>query len=245
MHDIHAIPWCGLREPVAALSHWAGASVFAGLAIPLLSRCGSSWRRKLSVGALIVTTLQTLCVSGCYHRFDHGPWREFFLRADVACIFLLIAGSATPAHAILFRGAWRWAPLAGGWTIAVGGATFHLAVADGLPGRWAIVLFLAFGWTCVATLAKLWQLRGWAFVAIPVASGLAYTVGACLLLFKQPMLIRGLIGPHEVWHLAVLFALSLTWTFVYRIAGEAEAADATLLAFPLQTEAPAGARRAA
>jgi channel protein (hemolysin III family) len=244
MHEIHAIPWCGLREPVATLSHWAGASLFAGLAIPLLNRC-ATWQRKLAVGVLIATTLQTLSVSGCYHFFDHGPWREFFLRADVACIFCMIAGSATAPHAILFRGAWRWVPLVGGWTVAVCGATFHLAVSDGLPGRLAIVLFLAYGWTCVATVVKLWQVRGWTFVAIPVASGLAYTVGACLLLFQQPMLIRGLIGPHEVWHLAVLVALSLTWAFVYRIAGENEAEAATILAFPVAAEAPAGSRRAA
>jgi channel protein (hemolysin III family) len=34
-------------------------------------------------------------------------------RLDHAAIFVLIAGSFTPVHAILFRRAWRWGMLAG------------------------------------------------------------------------------------------------------------------------------------
>ena len=30
-----------------------------------------------------------------------------------------------------------------------------------------------------------------------------------------PVLIPGVVGPHELWHVAVLVALSLHWRFVY------------------------------
>ena len=37
-------------------------------------------------------------------------------------------------------------------------------------------------------------------------------------LFHGPTLVTGIMGPHELWHLAVLSGLSMHWRFVYQFA---------------------------
>jgi len=56
----------------------------------------------------------------------------------------------------------------------------------------------------------------------------AYSVGAILLGLQWPTIIPGVVGPHEVWHVAVIAGMSCHWVFVTRQAGEALAAAATL-----------------
>ena len=47
-----------------------------------------------------------------------------------------------------------------------------------------------------------------------LAGGIAYSLGAIVLMLHAPSLIPGVIGPHELWHVAVLIGLGLHWLFV-------------------------------
>lgn len=238
MHEICVSPLFGMREPFSALSHLLGACVFAALTVELIRRCRGNLRLIASFGIMAYTTVQTLVCSSLYHIYWPGPWREFFLRADVAGIFLLTAGSWTPVHTILFRGRWRWAPLVIGWSVAITGALMKLTEFSDTAGHSGIIVLMVFGWGSAITTAKLWRERGWNFVRSPVLCGLTYTVGAVMLLLNQPTLIPSVIGPHEVWHVAVLCALGLTWQVHFRIVGEHAAAEPVILKFPTAVEAP-------
>jgi predicted membrane channel-forming protein YqfA (hemolysin III family) len=44
--------------------------------------------------------------------------------------------------------------------------------------------------------------------------GLAYTAGASLEFLGLPVVIYGVIGPHELFHIAVLAGLAWHWQFV-------------------------------
>ena len=44
--------------------------------------------------------------------------------------------------------------------------------------------------------------------------GAAYSIGALFLIADAPTAIRGVVGPHELWHVAVLAGLTLHWLFV-------------------------------
>lgn len=224
MHHTDPIPWCGLYEPVCVISHWLGASVFAGLALQLLNHSGPRRGQRIALIVLCVTTVQTLCISGIYHLFGPGVWRSFFLQADVAGIFLLIAGSMTPVQLIVFHGWWRWTPLIIAWSIALVGAALKMTILPGQPGTEGTLIFILFGWGAVVMTMKLARERGFAYVRAPVIAGLIYTLGATLLILEMPTLVPGIIGPHEVWHAAVLTALGFHWRFVFRIAKEANAA---------------------
>lgn len=66
-----------------------------------------------------------------------------------------------------------------------------------------------FGWGCGITAYVLWRRFGWDFIQPAIFAGLAYTVGAIVLVSHSPTLVTGVIGPHELWHVAVLSGLGL------------------------------------
>jgi len=218
MHAIQVAPLLGLREPFSALTHFFGAVVFLILAVRLV---GWGKRRPLWSAGLAVlawTTIQTLLVSSLYHASWPGPLRTFLLRADVAGIFCLIAASITPVHLILFRGPWRWCPLVFSWTAAILGVSYQLFAAPATSGGWTgTLLFLAFGWANVISAVKVWRVLGWRMIQGPVLAGLCYTLGAIVLLQHKLTILPGVIGPHELWHIAVLCALSLQWMFLFEM----------------------------
>lgn len=218
MCDISTLPLSGIREPFSSLSHILGAIVFLGLAIALHRRGRGDRLRTISLGLMSYVCIQTLIISSIYHMLWPGHYREVMLRADVAGIFFVIAGCLTPVHAILFTGPERWAPIAVAWITAIGGALLRMSYFDQMPSVAGIAIFLVFGWGGAVTAFVLWRRYGWKFVQHAVLAGLSYTVGAIMLLLHRPILIDGIIGPHELWHLAVLTGLALHWRFVFQFA---------------------------
>ena len=218
LQQIDVLPWLGCREPFSSISHLLGAGVFAGLAVHLVRRGRGNWLRMTSLTVLAISSVVLLLLSGTYHLFWPGPTREFMLRADVAAVFLLIAGSMTPVHAILFTGLSRWGALALIWIVAIGGIFWRMLYCENSPGPAGIAFFLLFGWGSVITAFVLWRRFGWAYVQPAVLAGLAYTIGAIGLMLHRPILVPGFVGPHELWHLAVLCGLGLHWQFVSQFA---------------------------
>jgi uncharacterized membrane protein YeaQ/YmgE (transglycosylase-associated protein family) len=119
---------------------------------------------------------------------------------------------------ILFRGPARSVPLIFAWTVALGGILLRMLYFDRLPNIAGILIFLVLGWGGAVTAAVVWHRFGWRFVRSAVLAGLVYTIGAISLLAHRPMIVDGFIGPHELWHLAVLSGLGLHWNFVFKFA---------------------------
>lgn len=245
MHGIEATPLGACREPFNSGSHLLGAVVFAALTVLLVRRGSGNWRRSLSLALLGVSTVSLLTLSSLYHCMWPGPLREFFLRADVAGIFLLTAGSLTPVHAILCRGMSRWLPLTMFWSGAAVGIIHRLAFFDQVSDMGGVLIFLAFGWGAGISAVLLWRAYGWQFIQNGIGAGMCYTIGAAILLLHPPALVPGVIGPHEIWHALVLIGLSLHWSFVFQFAHWPMTDDATpaTIAFPQRRERPL--RRAA
>jgi channel protein (hemolysin III family) len=218
MCDISTISIPGIREPFSSLSHVIGACVFAAFAILLVRRGRGDRLRMISLAIMAYVCVQMLVVSSIYHMLWPGPSRELMLRVDVAGIFLVIAGCITPVHVILFTGTERWAPLALAWSTAVGGMILRTRFFDHLPSVAGIAIFLVFGWGGAVTAMVLWRRYGWKFIRYAVFGGLSYTAGAIALLAHGPVLVSGVIGPHELWHLAVLAGLAMHWRFVFQFA---------------------------
>lgn len=211
---VRSIP--GFHEPVSALLHLAGAVSFAGLAVLLLRRgAGDAWRQAV-LGVFAFATVLLLSMSGVYHMLPEGSAaREVMGRLDMAAIFVLIAGTHTPVQGIFFRGAARWAVLALMWAVAVTGITLFSVYYGRLPRGLGMSVYLLLGWIAATAGIVVWRRHGTREVALLLLGGLSYTVGAILLGLEWPTLVPGVVGPHELWHVAVLVALGLHWRFLF------------------------------
>ncbi|MBP90657.1 MAG: hypothetical protein CMJ64_28760 [Planctomycetaceae bacterium] len=102
--------------------------------------------------------------------------------------------------------------------LAVTGIVLRIMFFSALPPGVGTACFVLLGWGGAISAFVLWRRYGGDFVKSLVFGGIAYTLGAIILLAEWPVLITGVIGPHEVWHLAVLTDLGFHWRFVWEFA---------------------------
>ncbi len=208
----------GFREPINSFTHLIAAIIFLGLAIVLLRRSQGHAGRKFALGIFGCSSVLLLSTSGIYHMLWPGNDRDLMERMDVAAIFILIAGTFTPAYAILYRGLVRFCLLSLIWGTAIFGIALRMMFYASLSGWAGTIVFLIFGWIGAISAVNLWKRYSFTFIRPLVWGGLAYTCGALLLEFHWPTLIPRVLGPHELWHFAVLIGLSFHWQFVWQFA---------------------------
>src|SRR5690606_19263080 len=133
-------------------------------------------------------------------------WCKRMQRLDHATIFVMIAGSYTPVCLLVLDGWVAVATLTGAWVgAAVGGALAWArsprvrAVRNGL--------YIAVGWLAVAALPQLADRLTGTQVALIVAGGLLFTIGAIFLFTRWPDPVPHVFGYHEVWHVLVVAAV--------------------------------------
>jgi channel protein (hemolysin III family) len=210
----------GFSDPVSSLTHLAGALVFSALGIVLLRRGRGDRGRMAALSVFAFTCVLLLSVSGVYHLLSPGTAaREVLKRLDHAAIFLLIAGSFTPVHIILFHGGWRWGMLAGIWGAALAGLVLKTVYFSTVPEWLGLAMYLGLGWMGVISALHLRRRFGWRFIQLVLWGALAYTAGAVIEFVRWPVLLPGIVGPHELFHLAVLAGITCIWVFVLGIAG--------------------------
>lgn len=220
MDDITAFPIPGFREPVSCLTHLLATPVFVVLGCFLVRRGRGHWGHSASLVVMVLSTVFLLSMSAVYHLLGPGTGRDVMRQLDVAGVFALIAGTVTPVHAILFRGFNRWAPLLLVWSAAATGITLRTIFSEELPRGVGTAVFLVMGWGGAISCILLWSRYGFWFVRPLLWGGVAYTLGVIVLGLKWPTVIPGVVGAHELWHLAVLVGLSLHWRFIFRFAGD-------------------------
>jgi channel protein (hemolysin III family) len=214
----------GFSDPVSSLTHLAGAVVFAILGIPLIRRGGAGYRPALAV--FVASCVLLLSLSGVYHLLTHFTVaRSVLMRLDHAAIFLLIAGSFTPVHMILLNDRWHRYLLPLIWAAAIAGLALKSAYFDDMPEWLGLLMYLGLGWLGVISAATLARRYGLRFILPLVWGGLAYTVGALSEHVRWPILVPGIVGPHELFHVAVLAGISFHWAFIRRIASGRIASD--------------------
>ena len=210
----------GFSDPVSSLTHLTGALVFAILGGFLIARGRGDARRVIVLAVFVASCVLLLSLSGVYHLLTPlTAARSVLLRLDHAAIFVLIAGSFTPVHAMLLRERWQQYLLAGIWSAAITGLVLKTAFFDAMPPWLGLLMYLGLGWLGLISTIALARRFGLRFVLPLVWGALAYTVGALADFLRWPVLVAGVIGPHEIFHLAVLAGISFHWVFISRIAG--------------------------
>lgn len=214
--DVYPIP--GFREPFNCLTHLVAAVVFAVLSYFLVRRGAGQRGHMVSLAIMASASIFLLAMSTVYHMLAPGSGRSLMRQVDIAGVYALIAGTATPVHYILFRGFHRWAPLILVWTAAAAGIAVRTVFSVALPHGVGTASFLILGWGGAVSCVVLYRRHGFGFIKPMLWGGVAYTLGVALLSLNWPVLIPGVVGPHELWHIAVIIGLSLHWSFVFQFA---------------------------
>ncbi len=240
--QVGVYPLPGFYEPFGAMSHLLGAVVFLILGVMLLRRGAGRASRSIFLGIYAFSCVFLMSMSGVYHMMvDGGAAHTVMCRLDHSAIFILIAGTFTPTHGILFNGWRRWGPLAFIWTGAIAGITLKVTHFDAVPPWLGLGLYLALGWAGAISGAMIYRRFG-APMIVPLAwGGAAYTAGAIADYFGWPILIPRVIEGHEVFHLAVLAGAISHWLFIWRFA-DGKAQPRVERAAPLATFKPAVSR---
>jgi len=200
--------WRGLLHMVALLA-----------AIPLLvvlSIVSNGARTRAAVIVYAAGLCSMLTASSVYHRWAHSPRaRAIWRRADHAMIFAAIAGTFTALALSTLRTGAAIAMLIAIWAAAATGAVvkltrFHRA------DRIGAVMYVAMGWAGLVLIPAVWQQRGMLAVALLIAGGVMYTVGAAAFQRQWPTLRPTTFSYHEVWHAFTIAAaglhLAAVWT---------------------------------
>jgi hemolysin III len=189
------------EEVANSLSHGLGALVAALFSPQLI-------RNALEAGALEGLAAAVYCasmvllfsVSAAYHWLPAGKTKDLLRRLDHAAIFLFIAGSYTPFMLGVLaeeQGYWFLALV---WLIATVGTVAKCANRLTHPIL-STSLYLGLGWLSVFILKPLMNALPAEGLALIVAGGVLYTLGAVVFHFDD----RIRYG-HFVWHLLVLAA---------------------------------------
>lgn len=216
-YAIYPIP--GFADPFSSLSHLISAVVFAWLTFFLIRRGRGHGGSIVSLNVFAFSSVFLLSMSGVYHLLmPGGTTRAVLDRLDHAAIFVLIAGTFTPIHIILFRGWWRWGMLGLIWIAAITALVLKTVFFSGFSNALGVALYLGLGWLGAVSGIMLGRRFGFDFVKPLLWGGLAYTIGAAVESVGEPVLIPGIIGAHELFHIAVPVGLGFHWYFIHRLA---------------------------
>jgi hemolysin III len=202
-----------IREPVNAWSHLVGLVLAAAGTLLLLHLAhGAAQRVAFAVygGSLIL--LYT--ASTVYHALPLPAHRLRPLRIlDHIAIYFLIAGTYTPVALITLHGPSGWALLAAAWAIALAGIPFKIWWLDA-PTWVSTGTFLAMGYMALLAAAPLAAKVSLGGLALLVAGGVAYTLGAIIFSNERPNPFPGVFGHHEIWHVLVLVGSGCHFAFM-------------------------------
>jgi channel protein (hemolysin III family) len=244
-----AIP--GFQDPVSSLTHLGGAVAFALVSIALVRRGLATARllraqgfthqspRTVSLVVFALSAVILLSFSGVFHLLGAGEARNVLQRLDHAAIFVLIAGTFTPIHAIYFRGPWRWGMLLFIWTVAIGGVTLKSIFFTHVPEWLGLALYVAMGWVGALSMFALTTRHGFRTARPLLLGGIAYTIGAAIELADPGPIIRGAVRAHEIFHVFVLLGLGLHYHAAWIAAGHPGPSQLDPASTPKPTRTPA------
>lgn len=202
----------GFEDPIDSWTHLFGALAACILVVLLFRRGAVGRSRPIPIIIYGFSSIFLFLMSGIYHLLPRDTTARYVLRIlDHAGIFVLIAGTLIALHLILFSGLMKWGVIIVASAIAVLGITFGAIFFDDIPAYVTYAIFLGFGWLGTVSVVGLWRLKKSVSPKYLIYGGLAYTIGAIIDWIHYPVIIPGLFGPHELFHLAVMIGVTFHW----------------------------------
>lgn len=190
------------RNPVSAGTHllWCLLGAYITALLWRLSR--GDWLRRWSTGTFGLSMVLLYGASGLYHAVPgREPLLPYLQKLDHSAIYVLIAGTYTPVFAVLLRGRLRIVLLALVWSLAGVGIAAKWLLP--WPPYWlTVLLYIGMGWFVLLPIRQLIRAVGARAMLVGLMGGLLYTFGGVCDAAKWPILLPGIIGYHEVLHVA-------------------------------------------
>ncbi len=218
-HSAGATPmhFFDFREPVSAWTHCAGVLLALPATILLWRRTGGQPGKRLTLLIYGLTLAFCYTASTLFHGV-RGSASSIagFARLDGIGIFALIAGSYTPLAWCLLRGQWRRWTLVIVWTLVVT-ATILIAAGSHFSPSVATCLYMGMGWGVVVCYFEIARAVTHRALVPVIVGGLSYSIGAILNLLHWPVLMPGIFGSHELFHVFVLAGSAAHYLFILKV----------------------------
>lgn len=194
------------REPVNSLTHFWGMilSLCGALLLALLTCFGGNFSSTTLISVLVFgLSMILLYGASSWYHYSNAPQQilERLRKLDHSMIYVLIAGSYTPICLKFMPGLEGILFSLVLWLVAVIGSIVKVCWMD--APRWlSTSVYLIMGWSIVFDWKALLALPAGA-VALLLAEGISYSIGAVCYIFKKPNFSK-VIGFHELFHLFIL-----------------------------------------
>jgi hemolysin III len=170
---------------------------------------------RITAMAIFVASMSAMFgVSALYHRGNWTEaWRVRLQRLDHAMIFLLIAGTATPAFLIASHGVFRIAGLIALWTLTLTAGAIHMVWMNA-PELLVGSTFVGLGWVGALALPGVWVHSGVVAATLLLVGGVLYMAGALSYRRRWPNPNPAIFGYHEVFHVYVCAAAACQYVAI-------------------------------
>jgi hemolysin III len=170
--------------------------------------------------ALLIFGLSLVICYGCsamYHAAgSSGELGHRLRRLDHVGIYLLIAGTYTPAAWSLMSVPWRRGTLVTVWTVTTL-CTARVWFLGVLPAWMSTFIYLGLGWGALLCYRELTRdLHARTLLPLPLG-GAFYSVGAMINLIGWPVVRLGVFGAHELFHFFVIAGSACHVVFMLRV----------------------------
>ena len=200
------------RPQLRGVIHRYASVIFAAGFAVLVVVGDAAERPWLVVYGLAVTTM--LAVSAAYHSGRLSPSAQLvFKRIDHSTILLAIAGSYTGIVGLGLEGSARTRMLVLVWILAVIGMAIRMLWLHA-PYPVVAVVYVAVGWVALIDIDALTDGLSSTELALVVAGGVLYSVGAAVYALHAPNPWPATFGYHELFHTMVVLAAAVHYAAV-------------------------------
>jgi hemolysin III len=214
---MQVLPFLGLRQPVSAVTHGIGFLAACITTLYFHRSTHNDRQRRLAFLCFGFCLIGAYAASCLYHAAQvTGERLLLFRRIDHTGIYLLIAGTFTPALGIGLRHQLRWRLLVVLlWAAAIVGICCKWMYA--IQPYWvSISFYIGMGWLGFMPLGAFNRTFGLKAVYWTLGGGVIYTIGGLADVNGWPILIDGVFGSHEFMHLCTMGGSACHCVFLTR-----------------------------
>ncbi len=206
----------GVYYDKPALRGWLHLVWFeASLVFGTLLLVHANGAARIAAAAVYTSSVAGLFgTSALYHRGNwSASWSARLQRLDHTMIFVLIAGTATPAFLLATPGLFGVIGLIVTWSLTAVAMLLHLIWMD-VPEKLIGATFIGLGAVASMAIPSVWIHAGVGPAVLLLVGGVLYAAGAVSYHRRRPDPLPAVFGYHEVFHAYVCVAAACQYVAI-------------------------------